>query len=342
MNNILDHKGYRFQSSFDPDEKGTTISVNHDLRNMAYLHRLHVLFLSLTVILFERNSRFASLKKMLDKVKDKKTTLLVLLALVSQFNFAQQHSSQPQKPTKAQIDSTLKSIITPKSQADNFGKLVVQDVDGRMMPANTFGSEILRKISKYDNYEGLDSNQILLSMQEHDLLWFSVPIIYLKSKKADSIRRIIGVDKTVKYATLSDFINADGSYKLQPYLEEAYKAQIPNAFQKEFKETDQRVNLLYNTIGAKNLRIFPIPNDDNNKWISPIEYAEGFNEKIKDTLYGTFVANSFTYYLTELQKAKQSGDFTSPNKLLDGFKNNQHKQGRGNAFRPENKNRVAI
>ena len=87
------------------------------------------------------------------------------------------------------------------------------------MPANTFGSEILRKISKHDNYEGLDSNQILLSMQEHDLLWFSVPIIYLKSKKADSIRRIIGVDKTVKYATLSDFINADGSYKLQPYLE---------------------------------------------------------------------------------------------------------------------------
>ena len=31
MNNILDHKGYRFfQASFDPDEKGTVLSVNHD------------------------------------------------------------------------------------------------------------------------------------------------------------------------------------------------------------------------------------------------------------------------------------------------------------------------
>ena len=31
MNNILDHGGYRFfQSSFDPDEKGTILSVNHD------------------------------------------------------------------------------------------------------------------------------------------------------------------------------------------------------------------------------------------------------------------------------------------------------------------------
>ena len=31
MNNILNHRGYRFfQSSFDPDEKGTILSVNHD------------------------------------------------------------------------------------------------------------------------------------------------------------------------------------------------------------------------------------------------------------------------------------------------------------------------
>ena len=31
MNNILNHKGYRFfQASFDPDEKGTVLSVNDD------------------------------------------------------------------------------------------------------------------------------------------------------------------------------------------------------------------------------------------------------------------------------------------------------------------------
>jgi hypothetical protein len=31
MNNVLDYKGYRFfQSGFDPDEKGTILSVNHD------------------------------------------------------------------------------------------------------------------------------------------------------------------------------------------------------------------------------------------------------------------------------------------------------------------------
>ena len=31
MNHVLDHKGYRFfQASFDPDELGTVLSVNHD------------------------------------------------------------------------------------------------------------------------------------------------------------------------------------------------------------------------------------------------------------------------------------------------------------------------
>ena len=48
-------------------------------------------------------------------------------------------------------------------------------------------------------------------------------------------------------------------YKLAPYLDEAYKAQVPNGFQKEFKEADQRVNLLYNTIEGKSLKIFPVP-----------------------------------------------------------------------------------
>ena len=35
MNNILKYKGYRFyQSSFDRDEKGTILSVNHDMAGM--------------------------------------------------------------------------------------------------------------------------------------------------------------------------------------------------------------------------------------------------------------------------------------------------------------------
>mgnify|MGYP003324341334 CR=1 FL=1 len=62
--------------------------------------------------------------------------------------------------------------------------------------------------------------------------------IYLKKKKGDSIRNIIGVSKEDKHIALVDFFTERGEYKLAPYLEEAYRSTVPNAFQKEFKEID--------------------------------------------------------------------------------------------------------
>ena len=42
MNNVLDYQGYRFQSSYDQDELGTVLSVNHDF--WGYLDKLFRLF----------------------------------------------------------------------------------------------------------------------------------------------------------------------------------------------------------------------------------------------------------------------------------------------------------
>jgi len=57
-------------------------------------------------------------------------------------------------------------------------------------------------------------------------------------------------------------------------LESAYRAAIPNQFQKDFIEVDKRVNLLYSALEGKVLRIFPIPEDENNKWVSFPEIEE--------------------------------------------------------------------
>ncbi|MEO6347520.1 MAG: cytochrome c biogenesis protein CcsA, partial [Aquaticitalea sp.] len=109
---------------------------------------------------------------------------------------------------------------------------------------------------------------------------------------------------------------------------DAYKAQVPNGSQKEFKEADQRVNLLYNAIEGKAIKIFPVPNDDNNKWISPIEFRdEGYREKIKDSLLGNFIKNGFGAYLITLNKAKQTGDYSKAEDLLTGIKKTQQKYG---------------
>ncbi|WP_452223538.1 cytochrome c biogenesis protein CcsA [Lacinutrix chionoecetis] len=356
MNNVLDHRGYRFfQAGFDNNETLTRLSVNHDRWGtwVTYLGYM-LLYFGLMAILFDKNTRFADLKRALDKVKNKKSNLIsILLLCFSLTGFAQEqhaaddghdHSQEAAtqdlqdksidikeysyQENKSQVDSILRANIVPEKEADKFGRTVIQDVGGRMMPINTYASEFLRKVSKKDTYEGFTADQIFLSIQESPQFWYNVPIIYLKAKKDDSIRKIIGVDTSVKYATLGHFLTSRGDYKLAPYLDEAYKALAPNAFQKEFRETDQRVTLLYNTIQGSSLKIFPVPEDENNKWISSNEFRnEGYKEKIKDTIYQSFVNQSFNLYLYRLNKAKQSGDYKEADKILEAFKKNQEKLG---------------
>lgn len=334
MNNILDHKGYRFfQASFDPDEKGTILSVNHDTLGTGLTYfGYFLLYFGLLAIIFAKHTRFDDLRKQLQKIKNKKAKLLTIFFIAfSMSGFAQVEHSEDDghdhsRPTKFQIDSILKVNITPKAEAEKFGRMVVQDFDGRMKPVNTYASELLRKLSKNDTYEDFDANQVYLSIHESPFLWYNVPVIYLKAKKADTIRNLISVPLDQKYVTLADFFTANGTYKLAPYLEEAYKAQVPNAFQKEFKETDQRVNLLYNTIEGRDLKLFPVPEDENNTWIAPKDYQEG-NYQIKDSLYGNFINTGFKAYLYMLNQGKQTGDFTESDRLLDAIKKSQAKYG---------------
>ncbi|MEZ4803480.1 MAG: cytochrome c biogenesis protein CcsA [Gelidibacter sp.] len=333
MNHILDQGGYRFfQASFDPDEKGTILSVNHDLWGTCITYSGYfMLYFALLALLFDRHTRFADLKRMLNKVKKQKHKVAaILLFLMTTVGFSQIHEGGHAfgSPTKTQIDSVLKANITPKEHADKFGHMVVQDYGGRMMPMDTYASELLRKLSKHDTYEDFDANQVFLSINESPLLWYNVPIIYLKPKKADTIRTIIGVPKDQKYVTLVDFFDENGGYKLLPYLDDAYKAQVPNGSQKEFKEADQRVTLLYNVIEGRAVKVFPVPNDDNNKWISAKEYREeGFRDKITDSLYGNFINNGFSAYLLTLNNAKQTGDYSKAEEILAGIKKTQQKYG---------------
>src|SRR5690606_24187319 len=99
---------------------------------------------------FDRHTRFADLKKMLEKVKKQKRNMLtVLLLMGSLFGFSQNNPSEDNhahnRPTKMQIDSVLRANITPKEHADKFGHMVIQDYSGRMMPMDTYASEVLRK-----------------------------------------------------------------------------------------------------------------------------------------------------------------------------------------------------
>ena len=321
MNHILNHGGYRFfQASFDPDEKGTVLSVNHDTLGTSVTYAGYfLLYIGLMGLMFFGKTRFKKLAKMLEDLRLKKAALSLFFILGFGTATAQNHDHDL---STFSADSVLQVGAIDAQQAAKFGTLVIQDTGGRMKPANTFASELLRKVSKSDHYKTLDANQVLLSMTQNPLLWYQVPFVYLK-RGNDSLRTLIGVDKKVKYAAFANFFDASGNYKLAPMLEGAYKSATPNQFQKDFIDTDRKVNLLFSALEGKILRIFPVPNDVNNRWISLPEVAE---TKLQgaDSLY---VNNVIPLYFASLRQGKTNDDYTQADQLLESIKGYQQKYG---------------
>jgi cytochrome c-type biogenesis protein CcsB len=342
MNNVLDHQGYRFfQSSFDPDEKGTVLSVNHDFWGTAITYAGYfMLFFSMMAIMFTKDARFADLKRKLEVVKQKKSKLLTIFVfLVSMSGFSQAHNHEHDAngnhsdhnestahtrvaPTAKQLDSLLNKFKVKQEHAAKFGRLIIQDAGGRMKPINTFSSELLRKVSHSNDYKGMNSDQVFLSMSQYAQFWIEIPLIYLRSGN-DSIRKLIGVDVEAKTAPFIAFFDEKGNYKLSPYLDAAYKAANPNQFEKDFIETDKKVNLMESALSGRILKIFPIPNDPNNKWVSSLE----LNEAGLKGMDSTYTKSVLPLYYGSLNNASQSNDYQNADDLVESLNGFQKKFG---------------
>lgn len=97
----------------------------------------------------------------------------------------------------------------------------------------------------------------------------------------------------------------------------------PNQFQKDFIETDRKVNLLYSALQGKVLRIFPIPQDENNRWVSLPEVKKTSFVGV-DSLY---VNNVIPLYFASLRQGKATQDYTQAEQLLGSLKGYQKKYG---------------
>ena len=322
MNHILNHKGYRFfQASFDPDEKGTILSVNQDFFGtfITYLGYI-LLYIGLLGIIFYGKTRFKDLGKKLKRLKQKRITTSIILFLIFTNSYSQNDYSH--KNQNFISDSVIKNYVIDEIHSKKFGEIIIQDSGGRMKPLNTFSSELLRKVSKSDKYNGLNSDQVFISILRNPLAWYSEPLIYIK-RGNDSIRSVIGIDSDQKFASFIDFFDGKGNYKISKFLEKAYKSPLPNQFEKDFIETDRRVNLLFSALEGEILKIFPIPNDSNNKWISSSEVSsENF-----ETVDSLFTTNIIPLYLRELDKSLVSKNYQNADKILESIKGFQIKYG---------------
>jgi cytochrome c-type biogenesis protein CcsB len=324
MNHILNYKGYKFfQSSYNitSEYEETHLSVNHDFwgTTITYIGYF-MLYAGLILILFMKNTRFDSLRKNLQKLRKKKGTFSVIaFMLISTIAFSQEHNHAL---SEKQLDSVIHANIISADHAANFSKVVIQDAGGRMKPVHTYASELLRKVSKHDTYEDMNAVQVFLSIQQNPRVWFQIPIIYIEAGNT-KLRDILGIPHDQKYASLASFFDQEGNYKLGTIQAEAQKSNIKSKFEKDVINVDRRVNLLYSAITGVILRIFPIPNDANNKWVS----HNNINQANFTGQDSVFVRQILPVYIQTLATAKENNNYETADEILDGIINFQKKYG---------------
>lgn len=328
MNHILDYKGFKlFQSSYDisGEKEETHLSVNHDFWGtwITYIGYT-LLYLGMIFSLFVNGTRFSALKNSLKKIRKKKAALSLVAFIFVGLSVQAQHTQHREKRvTDQQIDSILKANTVDAKHAELFNSLVIQDAGGRMKPAHTFASELVRKVTHQTTFKGMNPSQVFLSMKENPRFWEVVPMIYIAKKDNTQIRELLGVPKDATHATFSDFLTEKGEYKIREQVSDAQKSKIQNKFQNDLIKIDQRVSLVYQALYGSIFKIFPIPNDPNNKWASQEETLHaGF--KGTDSV---FVRQVLPVYKQILQKAKSTKDYTQADKVLTGIINFQKKFG---------------
>ena len=320
MNNILNYKGYKFfQSSYNitPQYEESHLSVNHDFwgSTVTYIGYF-MLYLGLILILFMKHTRFDFLRKTLIKLRNKKIIALLIIGLTAATGaYGQNHNHDM---SADEIEIMLHRQKVAEAHAENFSKLVIQDMGGRMKPVHTYASELLRKVSKHDNFKGMNATQVFLGIQQNPTLWAQVPIIYLE-KGNTQVREMLGVEPDAKYTSFRSFFDENNQYILFEEQQKAQKKNIKSKFEKDVINIDRRVNLFFSALRGDVLRIFPIPNDPNNTWVSQQGIASA-NFKGQDSLYLNKV---IPLYYASLQNATQNADYSQADEVLEGIVNYQ-------------------
>jgi cytochrome c-type biogenesis protein CcsB len=311
MNHVLDYDGFRFfQSSYDRDELGTYLSVNHDFWGTIVTYIGYgLLTLGMILVFFTKNTRFGQLSEKLKMMRAAKVIPLIFLfgGLISTNQVLAQEKIKPVYE------------VVGAEHAELFSHLIVQDFRGRMKPMHTLTRELLRKVSGKDSFEEYTADQVILSMYVQNKQWYGAPLI--KLGKHEKIPQMIGVAPN-SLASYKDFFNVDGSYKLRDELLIANNTNPAErgAFEKQLISVDERVNVLNIIFSGSFMRVIPLENDANNTWVSErFSQSSGMDLSVAKKFFGS--------YKNVLHDAMHNGSYTVPNQMLNELMSYQKKVG---------------
>jgi hypothetical protein len=283
MNNVLNYGGFRlFQSSYDKDEKGTILSVNHDWWGTLVTYIGYFLLgLGFILVFLTNNTRYKALTKKLKRISS-----ILILPLFFSSNLYASDSLLSNKEYRFDIN-----------HIKNFEALVLQDNGGRFKPVHTLTSDYFRKIYGKNKFNDISSTEVILGMMYDPVSWSKKPLIKVSNPKLRSLIGSNDLDSKYIRVAFNEFFDEDGHYFLVRDVESAYE-KLPkdrDQYDKDVLKVDERVNICFAIFGGGIFRFFPLENDSNNTWFS---YVNSNEFSGNDSL---FVANIIPMYFQRSQ-----------------------------------------
>lgn len=227
----------------------------------------------------------------------------------------------------ASLSEAVQSYAVDPHHAARFGELPIQSGKGRMLPVNTFSSELLRKLHKADRLGALNSDQFLVSLLAMPEMWIRVPMIALPNNEL-----AVYYDLTPDACAYLEVFDARGRYKLQDKLEEAYN-KMPaerSRFDKDLLKLDEQINIFHQLINFQLLNLFPKADDPNHKW-----YAAGDDLSVFSGKDSMFVSHIMAWYADEVKAALHSGDWTKADEIVGMIHTYQQAKNKSLDINPE-------
>lgn len=292
MNHILVYKGYRFyQASYDPDGKGSILSVNHDpgmyITYLGYLLMAIGFFASM----FYKKSRF-----MITIKKLKTSGLFALLLFIMLPHSAKAFDINEYVQKSKLLESVWERILVQKS--------------GRIEPMDTLDLDLVHKITKKYKLLGMDYNQIVMGMLAFPEEFQKLPLIYVGHPL---LRKKLGLKG--KYAPYMAFFDENGNFKFSKEVDTAFNKPDAEKSQldREWIKLNERVYVSFMVYTAQIFKIYPTPSSKkmNFMWFSPYQIQESVTKGMMDPFSARAYLNSFNllvdsiknYNLENLKKA---------------------------------------
>lgn len=303
MNNTLTYKGYKFfQSSYDTDELGTVLSVNHDFWGTWITYLGYALMIvGMVLSLMHKNSYFQFLVR---RLKQSSVKTILLIFTLGSFTFGASAQSGAGAGIRDINDETV----------NLFSRLWVLGVDGRVEPLSTLNSEIVRKVSGKSTLYGKSADEVVLSMMTQPEIWQTLPII----KVADeTLAAELGADG--KYVTIQQLFDFQRNYRISENVRKAYEKTpaFRNRLEKEYINVDERISICFMVFQGSMFNLYPRANKADG-WYSPGDDAKEYSGG--DSI---FIKSGFQLLLQTISEQ----NYTDANQILAAIENFQVKYG---------------